>query len=114
MEWYTILISQVRVVPFLIIYCVGSILAAVRWNRHPTVSLLALCAFGILLANLAMSVVLQVWQFGAHDRGVDAEEIGRVFGAVAMIRSFLSVIAWSLLLTALFGWRHTDQALYDE
>lgn len=109
MEWTSVLISQLWSVPYFILYGIGLLLAVLRWQRHPQVSLLALCAFGIFLLNMVLQVLFQIWLFNSANADHTHEQISRMSNGFALFRTACSTVAWTLLLFALFGWRTTDR-----
>ena len=109
-DWSAFLLSQLWSVPYLIVYLVGSVLCLVFWRRHPVVSILSLLAFVILIGSVAIGSALQLWQMGAIQNGSTYADIGRILGIAGIIRTMLGLIAWILLLTALFGWRSAPPA----
>jgi hypothetical protein len=115
MEWTSVLIAQLWSVPYLIVYGIGLLMAFLRWQRHPQVSLLALCAFGIFLLNMVAQILFQIWLVGASSSGdLTGEQIGHVSAGVTVIRTACSTVAWTLLLFALYGWRTTDRESHGE
>ena len=104
-NWPSFLLSQMPNVSFLIVYCVGIVLALVFWNRHPAVSILCTIAFLIFLGALVMGIGTQIWMTTEAPREMRSEEIGRLLSIAGLIRAVLGTIAWTLLLIALFGWR---------
>ena len=104
-NWLSFLLSQITNVPFLIVYCVGIVLALLFWKRHPTVSILCIVAFLILLGSQVLAIGTQFWMTGAASREMRSEEIGRFLSLMGIVRAGLGTVAWTLLLTALFGWR---------
>ncbi len=104
-NWLSFLLSQITNVPFLIVYCVGIVLALLFWKRHPAVSILCIVAFLILLGALITGIGTQIWMTTVASREMRSEEIGRFLSLMGIVRAGLSTVAWALLLTALFGWR---------
>lgn len=100
------LISQIWGVPYLLVYGAGIVLALVRWQRHPQVSLCALAAFLILTGNLLIAAGLQFWAMSSS-----AIDVGTIYRFAALGRSFLGAAAFGLLIAAVFGWRNV--AYYD-
>lgn len=95
--------------PTLIVYVVGIVLSLMTWRRHPTVSLLALCGFGLLFFSSIFGLALNVWLVSVNSRGVDPEGFGRVIAIVSGFRSLLlSPIAFGFLMAAIFR-RRSDQ-----
>ncbi len=112
-DWYSFIVSLLWNLPFVMIYVIGIMLSLVFWQRHPMVSTLSLVAFLILLGNIVIGSGLQLWVTGAFNRTRSSpysgrgsgENIEQVMRIVGIFRTLLGMAAWSLLLTALFGWR---------
>ncbi len=104
-NWASLVLSQIGNFLFLIVYFVGIVLALVFWRRHPTVSILCIVAFLILLGALVIGIGTQIWMTAGASRGMRSEEIGRFLSIMGIVRAGLGIVAWTLLLTALFGWR---------
>lgn len=85
---------------------VGSLIALVRWPKHPQVSALVLAS----LISMAAFGLLQ--HFGTYwllvrtyGRGLGAAENGFLLGLMSLAYTFVRTTAWIGILTALFGWR---------
>lgn len=92
---------------------VGLILALVRWQQHPGVSLLTLLGCGILLFSLVGGTLLDrwIWMEMGHE------------GAFAFrwVRVLVSSAGYAMLFWAIFGWRQRrwearpyDDRRYDD
>ena len=92
--------------PLLIIYLVGIILALTTWSRHPTASLLSLLAFVLLILGSLLSVAVS-WYFGTPVSGYGTALSERLLWMQVgnYISVGMQVIAWVLLLVALFARR---------
>lgn len=101
-DWGSFLWTQVWSVPLALVYCVGILLAGVFWRKHPEVSLLSVLAFLLLLVGLAASAGIQFWVM--NNRG--DPDVARTAGLLGGARNVLVLLAWGVLLVALFGWRH--------
>ena len=82
---------------------VGIIFAITRWQRHPTVSLLTLVAFSLLLFDRLIWVAFQIWQFVDYSSSTSTH----VFTIMRVVSLILYVGAQALLIAAVFGWRST-------
>jgi hypothetical protein len=75
-----------------------------NWRRHPNVSLFGLVAFVLFFLasfgggslNILLPVVLRRDSFSF---------IAELLAAKAIIQAVITLVAWVLLLVALFGWR---------
>ncbi len=97
--------------PVYLVLLVGIILAAVTWQKHPRVSLLATGGLGLILLTALVSNF-----FGSnlplylHIRGLPARLMGVVLLVVNLARSLLTAAGWALVLWAIFGWRRDNPA----
>ena len=93
--------------PVIIVWVAAIALAVVRWQRHPTVSLLVMVA--ALLYGLAAlgSWIGHRWAFVALFSGWRGAQVPRylVSWAVGLGLAVLRASAWGLLFAAVFGWR---------
>ena len=80
--------------PVYVVWLVGVILAIVGWKKHPSVSLVALIAFVVLLLLELVSLII-----AAHN-GVLVGHPGITF-----LEALIRAGAWGLDLAAVFGWR---------
>jgi hypothetical protein len=90
-----------------IVWVIGVALAISRWRRHPRVSLFALFAFAIMLVSRFQNVLLPpiMVRYGWTE-----SQIGPIFFTVInLITGLTSVVAWALVLCAIFGWRDGSQ-----
>ena len=74
MDSSSLILSQLWALPYFILYGIGILVAAIRWKRHPAVSLLAIGAFAILMAGIVFNLLFQIWRFSTLDDqpGVEA------------------------------------------
>ncbi len=98
-----LLFLSAPLVPFLIIYVIGATLCIVRWRRHPKRSCLALVAFLLFLARLLGNVAKQWLMLRKDDFGWDIDTLTFNIGIMASIDTVVGVVAWILLLIALFS-----------
>jgi hypothetical protein len=96
--------------PLLAVDLVGIILAAVRWRRHPMVSLLALC--GLALATLTMLAQPFVYRFGAPfmENGL-GWSLSLVYPVISFVFSGVYAGSTAMLVAAIFGWRQPPAAV---
>jgi hypothetical protein len=99
----SLLTSMLMDATFLIIYAAGGAMCLVRWQRHPRCARLALCAFVLFAVRLVMLTFVGHWlRFRLGESEWDYAliatyaSINRVFGDA------ISIVAWTLLLVALF------------
>lgn len=104
-NWSSFFLTQMFVIPELLVFIVGIILSIVFWKRHPGVSLLCLIAFLIFLGNLLLGSGMNYWIMNGRENGSPITDIAGVMGVVTLCRVTFGTIGWILFLTALFGWR---------
>ena len=101
-NWLTFLTTLVWAVPYLMIYVIGIVLALVFWSRHPTASLQCVIAFLMLLGSTFVASGMQFWLIQAHERGTSGQQIGTIMGIASLFHVIIHLIAWTLLLVAMF------------
>ncbi len=94
-------------VPVLLTWLVGIVIALVNARKYPRVSLVAVVGLVLLLASSIAVIYLQLMlPLFLHTRfGVSFDLIGNIMLLIELVQAFLSVVAWVLLLWAIFGWR---------
>jgi hypothetical protein len=80
--------------PVYLVWLVGAILALAGLKKHPSVSLVALIGFVILILLALFTQLITV------HHGVNWNQVG-----VAFLEALIRAGAWGLLLAAIFGWR---------
>lgn len=100
------LVNLLTQLPILLVCFVGIVLAIVRWQCHPRVSLLTLIGIGLFLLDLSLNIFLNVgmplW-FARRD--VSVTQIGTFLAVKSILASLLVALAWGLLLAAIFSGR---------
>jgi hypothetical protein len=101
--------------PLYLLWMVGIILALVRWQRHPKVSILAGLAFLILIVNGMASTMTMAWLPGylQSAQNYSAEQLAQVLSVVRVFFNLISAVAWSLILVAIFGERNRRGSVTD-
>jgi hypothetical protein len=101
--------------PLYLLWMLGIILAMIRWQRHPTVSIQAALAFVILIVNSMASTVAYAWLPGYLQKGQNysAEQVGYVLTAVRVFFNLVSAVAWVLILVAIFAERNRRGSVKD-
>jgi hypothetical protein len=98
-----ILASLLESSPLFIIWLVGIILAAVRWQKHPRLSLLVVIVFLLFLVSHIITTIVGI------ALPVLAYQTHMSFTTVGIINLALSLVfnipLWCLLLWTIFGWR---------
>lgn len=104
--WVTYGLQFLLQMPLYLVLLAGIILAAVKWRKHPRVSILAIAGFGlIILTTLLGSYVGTSLPVYLHTRGMPASSMGIVLMAVNLISIIFTATGWALIVWALFGWR---------
>jgi hypothetical protein len=95
--------------PVYIIWIAGIVIAAVRWSRHPRVSLLAISGLAILLVREVVATLLNPWlQITLVHRGIAMGRLSVIFGLVVLMGSLIRALGWGLVLAALFTKRSVE------
>ncbi len=98
-EWFALL-------PVLMVWLVGIVLALVRWRQHPRASLLALIAFlGLAGTAAANTYVNAAFPLILRSAGLLALPLATAGALRTMLQNLVSVVWWVLLLIALFARR---------
>jgi hypothetical protein len=90
-------------VPLYIVWFVGAVLCIVNWRKHSTVSLLALIAFVLFflaafigdLMGITLPLILRA----------NISLLATLLTIRAIVQMFVNLVAWVLILVAIFGWR---------
>jgi hypothetical protein len=102
--------------PFVLVWGAGIVLALVTWKRHPQASALAAAGFAVFLVEAVIGAVLTTVIMRPQD--VNFETRMRVLNLVGYARSAVRLVGWGLLLAALFLRRprsgRRDEEDYDE
>ena len=109
---FSTLSSFLAQAPMFLVWLAGLVVAIIRWQRHPRVSLLALIGLSLLLLetfigtimNIQLPVLFSGWGWGAA-------EIGTFFIIKGFIQAVVAAIGFGLLLVALFGWRTAPRSI---
>jgi hypothetical protein len=110
---YFLLLMAVPQIHLYVICTVGIVLALRRWQRHPRVSLVILIALSLELARSVGGPLAQYW-FRVEMQMVDraaAEHVIVKFTILNRVLWALDILAWMLILVALFRWRPLSNRL---
>jgi hypothetical protein len=101
--------------PLYLLWLLGIILAVIRWQRHPKVSILAGLAFVILIVNGMASTITFAWLPGYLQTGQNysAEQVGQVLSVARVFFNLVSAVAWALILVAIFAERSRSGNVTD-
>jgi hypothetical protein len=90
-------------VPLDLVWLVGAVLCIVNWRKHSAVSLIALIAFVLFFLTSfvgdLMGIVLPLVLRGRISL------LATFLTIRAIVQVFVSLIAWILIVVAIFGWR---------
>ncbi|MBC8159785.1 MAG: hypothetical protein H7Z42_01085 [Roseiflexaceae bacterium] len=90
--------------PFYIIWIIGIGIAAVNYRKQKQTALLAGSAFALMLVIALIQLSVSVFgQLSMLRGGVTAQQLGGLFAASNLIAIPFNIIAWGLLLFALFA-----------
>ncbi|MBL8815041.1 MAG: hypothetical protein JNL58_03345 [Planctomyces sp.] len=105
-EVLQLLRAQWHVIPMLVVYGIGALMAIINWGRHPRVSACALGAFSLWSLSVVGNAV--VYAFVVHELSVgggDHEAVVMIQDIARMMFMALSITAYALIICAVFGWR---------
>ena len=95
-------------IPWITVAIVGIVVAAVRRERHPRVSLLVIIALIVdLVLMLVSSFTAALVPIMMMQDGGSTANIGIAMAGISLCSSAFSAFALALLLWAALGWRHT-------
>jgi hypothetical protein len=97
-----------------VVLLVGVVLAVVRWQRHPGVSLLTLLGCAVLLFVLVVGTALDRWIWSQTQEGWSFEFARALSRALSWVRVLINAAGYGLLFWAIFGWRQRQRPAYDE
>lgn len=94
--------------PVLVVWVVGFILAASRWQRHRKVSLFVVLGLSILLITMLAGGWLSVW-LPQRMRGTSGSlaRLGVILFSSRLLISVIGAVGWGLLIAAVFRGRET-------
>ena len=102
----SILVNLLIQTPVFLVWGVGLVVAFLRWQRHPRVSLLLVIAIIGLGLDAIIGTTLTTWLPMAYmQSGWDIEQLGWVLGSFGILRTLLGAVFWGLILVAVFSAR---------
>ena len=98
-----------------VVWIAGIVLAFRRWRCHPQVSLLIVIALGLELARSVGGMLASYWLSIEFRERTSGEALIVYFAILRNALSGLDILAWTLVLIALFRWRYPPNRLlgYD-
>jgi uncharacterized membrane protein YozB (DUF420 family) len=97
-----LIMLSASLIPFLIIYIVGFVLAIKRMRDNPTRSRIAVAAFSMFAVRLFMSIAKNSLVLQRDALGWDANSRVVFMGILGVVDVQLGIAAWTVLLVALF------------
>ena len=89
---------------------IGMVFAVVRWQHHPSVSLLTLLGCGVLLLNQFAATALHGWIWRSREEhGWTMQQAAFYLSVLGWCRVSFSAVGIGLLLGAVFGWRRRQR-----
>src|SRR5512142_1497581 len=103
--WGPVLVQLLFSTPFFVLCGIAIALAILRWGQHPRVSLFVVlaCSIDIVMGLVGAGMAaLPLWYLG---RGGSNVELGMVMATANVVISIVRVVAFGLLLAAVFSGR---------
>lgn len=101
--------SLMTMLPVLMTWIIGIILAIVFWKKHPAVSALTLIAFSGFMALSVLESYLRILLPRIMlDHGPSVSNTATIFILISAIFSSMHAVFWAILIIAIFGWRKKD------
>lgn len=92
--------------PILVVWLVIAVIAILRRQRHPKVSLFVVLALVIFLMRLVAGTWLSMWMpMILRDRDMPMGRIGAIMGGSQFALSLVGAAAWGLIAAAIFRGR---------
>ncbi len=96
-------------VPVYLVWIAGLIIAVVTWRRHSRASLLAAIGIGMFFIQALLGNILSPWlQQTLARQGVSVRTMRLVLLGRGLLTSLVMMVAWGLLLAAIFLPRTSD------
>lgn len=111
--WYVSLLGALLPqIPLYLIYLVGSVIAVMRWKRHPRVSLYLLVSIAVSFVAAIILTVVQMWlPYYLARLKFDANMYTYYFYALRLISSLIGALTFGLILLAVFAERPAHSRL---
>lgn len=98
-----LLFLSAPLVPFFIIHLIGATLCIRHWPLHPTRWCFAFVAFLLNLIRLLGTVATHWMTLRVVDAAWDAKTLRYFIGVISSVDVAIAIVAWILLLFALFS-----------
>jgi hypothetical protein len=102
-------------IPVYLVWIIAFIIAIVNIKNYPKVSLLTITSVIILfIVNVLSSIFTCLMPLIYKDYGWSTATVGLIMGTINITRSFVTALAWALIIGAIFGWRNRPDYLMAE
>jgi hypothetical protein len=104
------LMQHLWLLPYLLVYLFGLVLAIVNLSRCPGAAMLAMVAMVIALLNLVGGTALTYFVIeGGHGSGAD---LGTIVPVISVLRSLVGALATAMLMVSVFIGRSAPANAY--
>ncbi|MFP4345427.1 MAG: hypothetical protein ACLFU8_12100 [Anaerolineales bacterium] len=101
--------------PLIIVWIVGIVIALTSWQKHPQISLYAVIGLGLLLLRGLVVTGVNVWlPISMYRRGMDVTRIGVISTVVGVVSALVASVGWVLILLAIFRYRNGHREVATE
>jgi hypothetical protein len=101
-------------VPICLVWLVAIVLALIRWQRHPSVSLFTCLGSVVLLVAIVGGNMMSFYLIRQQSAsGWSSSQVSTMLSVIGFARSFLAVGGYVLLLIAVFGWRPAERVAFE-
>jgi len=106
----TYIFPHLNSLPYYVIWLGGIVYAVVYRKKHPRTSLFAGSALAIMLLNSVISMVISSYFLSLSITGLASPgEHARRMSTLSCLSTPFSMLAWFLLLIAVFGWKRLTE-----
>jgi hypothetical protein len=106
---FMILESLFISLPLIAVWIAGIVLSIIYMKKHKRVSKFALAVFILCFINLVLSQIASIMPYSFRNRGMSVTQIGFYMTFFNMIHTYISYIAWALIIAAVFVDRNNPQ-----
>ena len=97
--------------PLYLIYLVGIVVAVIYLKKYPKIALYTIASISIsLIAGISLTIVQALLPSYLVRQGKDLKSTGYYFFALGIISTLVHVVAFGLLLLAIFSGRSTNSS----
>jgi hypothetical protein len=116
-DFLDLLMTYGWMIPYVLVWFTGLVLALVYWRRHPGVSCCTVVALSLFILSFVGGTFLQrmIMVSWANQMGGENMHVMKSYMAMLTIaRTALGTAAWILILMAVLGWRRQSARLIAE